>query len=493
MTRGNEFAAINTFNGGTNTDFDEHSIKSNQYEYLLNGDISFKNGYGIISNKSGNTFQFKLTPGFRPLTSATHRGISYIISYNPTTSEGEIGCFPAPNAYLTHNISLTGFSRLYAPLFNFTGAFNNQFAGQTRLDFRTTLFNFSMLNHPKIRLREDYDKTVNIYFCDGLNPDRVINSGFHQETGAVVTQRCYGDNSFPCVVELLNESPLHPVISSVDLRTGGSLKAGTYKVFARYTTYDYNPTSFLSETNMLMVTDIDGDDDISTTATSTKHGTSQLIEVQYTSLDPAYNFLEVGYVRYFESSYETVILDKRYPIVAGAATVLITGTEKVFNVDSTVFTAKKSNLKISKTITDLDERLFRGNLKRLYSHHDDLAIFALAITAKEDFAPIGNKTLSNANTISGYGMYKRWQNVYNLTGYFSCEPYPFGIVFVFTDGTESDSYPITGKDRYALDNTSNSTGIFRFPDHFNRTSPIYDSAGNVSYAMGIKFDMTAAN
>src|SRR3990167_5394570 len=127
----NEFIAKNEFSGGAVTDLDEHSIPANKYEYLLNGDINFIDGYGIITNKDGNTYQFKLSSGFVPVANNVHGGIAYILSYNPTTLESEVGCFPAPNAYKNQNIGLTGFTRDYAPLFNFTGASNDQFGAQT--------------------------------------------------------------------------------------------------------------------------------------------------------------------------------------------------------------------------------------------------------------------------------------------------------------------------------------------------------------------------
>ena len=82
------------------------------------------------------------------------------------------------------------------------------FLASARADFRTTLFNFDILKELKIVVREDYDHSVNIYFVDGQNSDKVINSGFNNSDGTQLQdsqgndRRLYWDKSFPNTVSL---------------------------------------------------------------------------------------------------------------------------------------------------------------------------------------------------------------------------------------------------------------------------------------------------
>lgn len=515
MARGNEFIALNEFTGGLNTDFDEHRIPRNQYEKLINGRIINHEGdNAVVTSYFSNTLKFSLSDGFIPLSSKTYNGISYILSWNPATEETEIGTFPSPNSAINQNANATGFAQQYKPLWNYTGANNDQYsATPTRSNFRVGKDKLQLYfdNKPKVVCRQDYDKSVNIYFVDGVNTDKVINSGFNSETGKQINERCYGANSFPCFVELLNESQYHPRVNAVDIIPGGKLKAGNWKLFFRYTSNDYNPTSFLSETNMMMVSDINIYDYNNTSGNNASHFTNKSLRVVLNQLDPAYNHIEVGFVRYFDETFETGVVNKRFNIDMNNLTcdVLFTGNESFFEVDLSQIITKKSKHKISESITDLDQRLFRANLKLKYGHVGEFAEFAKKCKPNPDVSTkIGAASFNNNQTVEFQGMYKNWDHVYFRTGYFSGEAYPFGMIFVFDDGTESDVYPTQGIDMFdpntPVQNIAN--GIFRFPQphptyravgSFNPAGghgQIYGVNGSTpqSHIMGVVFDNTDA-
>lgn len=506
MKRNNEYFAINEFTGGINTDFDESRILRNQMRSLRNGRFLSLNGEdGVITDLNGNSSKFSITAGFIPLASKTYKGVSYILSWNALTSTGEIGCYPSPLAYSTPNAALTGFSQVYSPLWNFTGASNDQHSGApTRGFFSSTLLKFNPDKQPRIVLREDYDKTVNIYFADGENIDRIINSGFNCESGAVVNKRCYGNNSFPNFVHVLNESVYHPNINTIDMLHGGKLKAGNWKLFFRYTSNDYNPTSFLAETNMLMAVDYDLVSTISSQGNASSHVTNKLIKVGLNNLDPAYKYIEVGYCYYFDDVFQTGIINKRFEIdyATNTCDIVFTGYEDSFEVDPSEIFTKKSKHKISETISDLDQRLFRANTKLAYSHNDELQTFANKLVPHHDVSYSMNTSEFYGNLpISTNGAYKNWQHVYFRTGYFSGESYPFGVVFVFEDGSESDVYPTEGIDLWNPAATvTNNKGVVRFPEPRLRPIGTFNSVGThglvyqsgVSDIMGIVFDQSAA-
>ena len=98
------------------------------------------------------------------------------------------------------------------------------------------------------------------------------------------------------------------------------------------------------------------------------------------------------------------------------------------------------------------------------------------------------------------GQYKDYDNTYKNVGYFRGETYPFAIVFVFNDGTESVAIPCAGVDDFnpGLPVRPNPNGIYRFPANayapFSTTtsqSPGNSGSSNLN-VMGVTFDWTLA-
>jgi hypothetical protein len=59
----------------------------------------------VLNPKDGSEEEVTLTPGFAPLALASFNNIAYIISFNKTTGESEIGTYPSPNWYaILHNL-----------------------------------------------------------------------------------------------------------------------------------------------------------------------------------------------------------------------------------------------------------------------------------------------------------------------------------------------------------------------------------------------------
>jgi hypothetical protein len=503
---------INEFTAGIDSDFDNHRIARNKYRQIKNGRVVDVDGkIGTIKPILSTVLKSVLTFGFEPLAYKTYKGISYILSHNKITGESEIGCYPAPNSILTLNPAAVGFSQSYAPLWNFTGANNDQYEpNPTREFFRTGLFKLDIDRTVTIVCREDYDKTINIYFCDGVEPDKIINSGFNSDTGVQVQERMYGNNSFPHFVEIMNESPFHPIISNIELISGGEIPNGGMKAFFRYTSEDYNPTSFLAETNFIMVSDINDDDELSVSGGRTGTKSSKACKITLTALDPAYKYIEVGYIVYFGDIFEPRIINKKYLIDRGTLTASFTilGSEDFSVVDISQLITKKPKEKIASAIADVDKRLFRADVKQKYGHSIELAEFAKRLEPYHDVSRElnANEFTSGGINVATDGQYKSWSNTYNYTGYFSGEPYPFAVVYVFDDGTESEAYPTKGFDDFEMTRSaSNENGIFRFPNVLLRdthhpgspgsngtgTGELY--AGRKVSVMGVIFDQTAAN
>lgn len=488
---------INEFYQGIDKDSDPTKIATTRLRDGLNIRLLNIEGQGFVAtNIAGNEQAFSLTQGFIPLGYCEYNGIAYIFSYNTFQNIGEIGTYPSPKRGLNNSCGTGGFDHVYRPLNNYTGPINPLVnPNAPRFDFRTNLFNFDCEHQIEMFARIDYDDSVNLYWTDFKNPIRSINSGFDQN--GVCNNRLYYDGSFPNAVELLNETCGHPIVDTMTLDEDGCHKAGNWFYFIRYNTTSFNPTSFLGESNAIEIfldpigAGIIIDGDPSTVQTS------KSIILDLSNLDTTYPYLEIAYVRYFDGTFETGLYDKLFDINPNSSTlqIKITGCEQVIDFTFEEIIAKKSPNDIVKSITQLENRFFGGNVRTRNLFHPDLLAFANAIIAKpDDTLQVQDKPFSITDAVPPYGQYKDYQKTYSNTGYFRSEAYPFAVVFVHKSGRETEPFPVRGYDAWFDPGITvlNNEGILRFPSCSAnpQQSPLQQLANTLSI-MGVKFDVTS--
>lgn len=91
--------AINTFQGGLNTDTHPLTTPNSVLTDCINGTIITQNGNEfVLQNDLGNIKLegSELSPGYIPVGLKEYNGVLYIISYNPLTKRTEVGSYPAP-------------------------------------------------------------------------------------------------------------------------------------------------------------------------------------------------------------------------------------------------------------------------------------------------------------------------------------------------------------------------------------------------------------
>jgi len=490
----------NEFFKGQDRDSDVLRIQNDSFRNAMDVRILDVKGKGwVTTNIAGNEEYFQLTEGFVPLGKTEYNGIAYIASLNPTTGAGEVGCFPAPRALVLQDCTQTGFdplARTYAPLFNFTGAVNARLQPSPSAVFRTTLLNFDITKQIGMFAREDYDNSVNLYLADDNNPNRVINSGFDQNGDCTAFARRYWNNSFPNVVNHINESEKHCDVAFNGFNLSGKLRAGNWHFFIRYKTEDFNPTSFHSESCPVMITSGDYNAELLTHfGKEAEKETDKSVKLNLTNLDIAYSFVEIGYQYDAGGNTEFGLVDKLYDInpTTGSISVEITGHETFVNLGLEDLLKRKTRFDRSKTHTHLENRYFAGNVSDSTNFNDaaaaDLLAFAQAIVPEfDDTFTLPNKELIGPILFPKFN-YNDATNVCSSVGYFRGESYPFGVVFVFTNGRETEAFPMEGADDYAgAGGPVNTGGVYRFPN--NVVSPI--TAANDSKIMAIQFDVTAA-
>lgn len=482
-----EHTTTNTFNTGLNLDVDPLRKPTTSLSDAFDIKIIGHDGQNFtITNVNGNEESFAITAGFKPLGYTVYNGVVYIISFNSSNLKGEIGSFPSPP------LGGGAFVRTYRALQNWTGSVNpTSVTTPTRLDFQTALFNFDLQHQVQAFARIDYDDSVNIYLVDNKNSFRVVNSGFKQDGS--YNDRYIWEGSFTSTINVFNESNRPPIVDAMTEGTSGNLKCGNWFFFIRYNTLDYNPTSFLGVSYAVQI-GVNGDPYISNHGGPGILNTNKSVTLSLINLDSSYPVFEVGYIRYFDGSYETGLINLFYPIdITGNATITITGNEGIVSLDIGSLINSKVINDIPKTACQTENSAWIGNLKSREFYNEQLLTFARLINITYD----DSKDIEDLpfETDDNYpnGQYKDYQNTFENVGYFRGETYVFGIIYVFKDGKESQAFPLTGFDEWNgvggyQPKPLNKNGIYRFP---NLSKSVFKSGSSVNI-LGVKFDTASA-
>ncbi len=479
-----EHTTKNEFTSGLDLDsdalFKRQNVLSDAFDVRL---IGYDGKNFTVTNVNGNDYQFNLPANFTPLGYAVYNGIAYIVSWNAVNGTGQIGSFPSPKP-----LNVGGFDRLYKPLQNWTGATNPAIGIPVGGNFTTDLFNFDLDHQVQAFARIDYDDSVNFYFVDNKNVFRVINSGFNQL--GFKNDRYYWIESFNSIINVFNSSSSPVIVTSMIEDATGNIKCGNWFYFFRYTTADFNSTSFLSETGPVQISKT-AVTAIQTEGNSGTEISDKAVNLTLTNVDVSYPFIEIGYIHYFDGSFEVALINQLYAIDPSSTTLLIkiTGTESTVSLTASELISTKIINDIPKTAVQLENSAWLGNLKGRDLFNPDLLTFANNITVSFDDNRQLHDTTFSYNTTTNNGQYKYYLNTFESVGYFRGETYAFGVVFVFNDGKESQALPVTGfDDFYNTQLNSNIDGIYRFPAAVH--SPF--KTGDYLNVLAVQFDTTAA-
>ena len=92
-------AQVNSFTGGINTDLHPMLQPNNTLTDCVNGTLITYNGNeNMLQNDMGNYALegAKLPPNYVPIGVKEHAGILYVVAYNPTNKNVQIGSYPSP-------------------------------------------------------------------------------------------------------------------------------------------------------------------------------------------------------------------------------------------------------------------------------------------------------------------------------------------------------------------------------------------------------------
>jgi len=458
----------------------------------------------VLVNYKGADKEFELTSGYLPLNICETQGVFFIFSFNPGTGDGEIGTFPSPNwpALITSTATVSMLN-VYSPLKNFYIP-----PSTNRSEFRSSDFNFDLERSLRCFARLDYDGSNNIYFCDGENRNKVINSGFaisDDTTSARITNRLYTEYSFGSIMNMQLISNTISKLYIKNIFAGGLLKCGNYTFYMNYVSAGFDRSvvqcssfvaqvmkggSYLNWADHRFFDEGGDENEVSNKA----------VELLLWNLDESYKYVEISFVYNVGNTRQTYKIDNLYAITGRSMRIVVNGSEQLTDTSIDVLNNQLTGYNISEDICQFERRYWQANIKRKIPDIDILKRFALSITTNEvnqhgawEFTDNRWDTLHLIGVTSALeiAQYKSPINTNLWVDYSPGDPYAFGIVYILNDH-EIGPFPVTGGDN--LTGTILSTnpyGAFRFSqfDHNEIFASSHPSGHYGIKVRGIHFEV----
>jgi hypothetical protein len=481
-----ERTARNIFNDAVNMDASDLTLRNTMARNMLGMRIMNTHGTSFcVTNIKGTEQKFTLSPGFVPLASEHSNEVLYIISFNPTSLEVEVGSFPSPD-----------YANPGGPNVNVYRPFNNLDDGP----FRTTAFGLS--TKPKltdIEIQRDYDGSVNVAFTMWQKTPRIVNSKF------TVTSDLSGNRIF-------EETPDRPgtansneyTAASVEKETrqilssdkilgisfssvsgGGKLKPGNYVYVFYYMTEDFNKTDIVGQSGLCQVAF--GSTEVTVKGGDETQETNKRVVLNLSNIDTDFKYLKV-YVLYSSGQETTTqqFLEMTNPLSITGETMVFThsGFEQVAEVSQDVVNTDYTTIDSAVCNTQIDGYyILAGITERTYD-------FEPFRTASAQLTPSHAIKDILSGALPGYA---DPANVYNYLGHFGNESYPYGIVYVMPGNVLSPVFPTKGQlftastgDFSVIIASDQANGIVTFPAS-NSYLPFSSSKPKAKY---LKFDVS---
>ena len=427
-----------SFHKGINSDLDRIYLDGTTYVDLVNGRLdSLSDGKYIVRNAYGIKSHFTITSGYVPISFCVIAGILFILSINDQ-NVCEIGFYNGTSYSVFNNLKPNHVSN----------------SGP----FRSSLFGYTLNSEVTMVGRVIFDGSVNLYLCDGVNPNYVVNSGIDLN-GSVTATTYTPDSFFGKLRQFMGSSKIPGVNRDFSyVKNGGNLKPGSYLVFIRYSDHQYNKTPFIGYSTAFLVSNGDDsnfsavpldDKDLSTT--------NKMLLLTIENIDIDYKYVEIAYLRYFglasNISYEVKLIADGIEINGNTSmTIALTGREK----NSTI-TIENLYEEVPQTQSCKDHLIINDNYWGIGWKKEKRD----GLKTKEFFKRIvpnpyfDNAPTSNLNKGIGDAFAKN-------VGYFAEQIYQFVGFFVYDDMSRSELYPLAGY----FDSTNksyNDSGYVKMP------------------------------
>ena len=384
-------------------------------------------------------------------------------SYEVPSSKFEIGSFPSldPTDINTNIEKEMDFDPIYRPFYNLLVYDGGD---EKTAPFRTSNLVGYDLNHPvSIEIQPSYDGSVNVILTDGKNPPRLINSGFsvlENGKGKFVKRNqdnrtnYYDERKLDKLTRLINISDSFPYIDlgdeeSAGVQSGGELKGGNYTFYIKFGDEDGNKTDVICESGIVSIFKGTVCEPDTISGAVYNEITDKLVHLKINNIDTNYSRIYVYYTREycdlngFRLS-ECLELTEPFKITGKSQTITISGAEQAVETSEEELNIYYFTISAAKAIAQQQNMLFLGNLKLDEPNSADLQNVSYDIEVSiEQAESIGTVDPYSYGTSDGAEYYDP-RNIYYKLGYWPDELYRFGIVYIKSDGSNTQVFNLKG-------------------------------------------------
>lgn len=350
----------------------------------------------------------------------------------------------------------------------------------TTLVFGTTDGNTGDSNPYDLKFSKDYpiegtykidpDGNLIVYWTDNYNPPRTLNVTRQITEGT--STKLYGVDPATSpnknYIERLNLFPHAgpvPVISFDSISNGGALKTGVYYLFLAYVDKNFTQTNYV--TYSLGVPIVDDDESVLPIerydGAEADSQTGKAIVWTFSNLNTDYEYIRPVVVARIGDNAQFAYRLNDLDITSRTGNVIFSGLEgyQASSVEDVLLDTVAYDT--AKTITQLDGRMYLGNLKgsrdigfqknanfiKLTAITSELQDFDQTVLNNDILLFGRNQTGSqpDVDKENGFrGINKLASSTANKRGYTRDEVYAFYIAFILNDGSMSYAYHIPGRD-----------------------------------------------
>ena len=282
--------------------------------------------------------------------------------------------------------------------------------------------------------------STEIYWTDGYNPRRYLDINDIPKilrSGTPLCSPIYTDD-VDCNQLRIQPNFDIPLLSVKDVINGGNLIAGTYQFAIQYSDASGNPfTSYYSVTNPTPI----ADKNITTVNFNYPVGKSIVINVENLDVTGQYAYFNVAVIKTI-NDISSVELIGTYSIESDSREITYSGQ----TVDN-----------IRLTIADVFEKYPYYEIAQDLTTAQDILIWdQLSSIDRINYQQIANNIPLRWETwrIPATEDYSNEWNATNLRGYLRDEVYSFEIVFLLSNGKQTDGFHIPGRKKLPIENLS---------------------------------------
>lgn len=419
----------NELTGGMKGGIDYTLMPQDSYLYCLNGYHVSKDDHGVImTNIKGTVPVAQFDVGEYPIGTCQFANILYIVTHIVVDTVNYV------RVYSLDGWGTNGWDKGVMKLI----PSGNDGAGAYAGFDCPKILGFTRDNLIEVLAKESYDGSVDLYLCDGINNNVIINTGISREgtrTGrfyATYTMSLFSQQNIALDVPILDSY-------SVEDDASGKLKGGAYYIYLKYLDDSLNETPFLVEYGPFYIYDnnANGSTGISGSAEKTKR-----LIINISNLDLSKAFYKLGVYHVFGDNgisapeiYELeqrFLIDREHSITT--ATISINGDEKQVDLIDTEIYDKNVSSNISLTQTQINNRWYGANWKSVESGTSILRDLAKLII------PYSSLVTDDDGINRHYGL-NDFTTGYD---YMDNELYPLGVAFLINGGYMTDVFPICG-------------------------------------------------